>query len=324
MTAPTAGVQRPAGAVTPGSSDAPGHRPRRGRRTGLAKLAFALPALGFLLVFFVYPLALLVDTSLREVSLGSAADGDNPLVGTENFRTILADQAFREAVPRTAAFLVGSVLLQLLLGLAVALVLNERFRGVAVPRLLVYFVWLLPPVVSGAIWKFALDGTEQGAVNGALLALGLIDAPVLFLTRPLLAMVVITFVTAWAGVPFVAIVLMAALRDVEVELYEAARVDGCGPWQRFRSVTLPAVMPTIGILATLLLIYSFKAFDYIFVLTLGGPGTSTSTVPFLAYLFSFAQFDFGLGSAIGVISVVTALLFAVPYLLQARKEQRHG
>jgi multiple sugar transport system permease protein len=317
MTASVVGT-RPAPA---GSPTAP-RRWRRRRATSSRRLLFALPALVFLAVFFVYPLALLVDTSVRQVSLGTAAGGDNPSVGLDNFRTVLADEGFRAAVPRTVVFLIGSVLLQLLVGLAVGLVLNERFRGAALPRLLVFFVWLLPPVVSGAIWKFALDGTQQGAVNDALLGLGLIDSPILFLTDPTVAMAAITFVTAWAGVPFVAIVLMAALKDVSQELYEAARVDGAGAWQRFRSVTLPAIAPSLGILATLLLIYSFKAFDYIFVLTLGGPGTSTATVPFLAYLFSFAQFDFGLGSAVGVVSVVAALFFAIPYLLQARREQR--
>ncbi|MEV0001516.1 sugar ABC transporter permease [Micromonospora sp. NPDC050980] len=310
------------GSLAAGDARRVAGRPAARRRGPSGRLLFALPAFAFLIVFFVYPLGLLFDTSVREVSLGSAATPGNPLVGAENYRTVLAETAFREAVPRTLIFLIGSVALQLVLGLCVALVLNERFRGVAIPRFLIYFVWLLPPVVSGAVWKYALDGTEQGAVNDALLALGVVDSPVLFLTRPAVALAAITLVTAWAGVPFVAIVLTAALKDVPGELYEAARVDGCGSWHRFRWVTLPSVTPTLSILGTLLLIYSFKAFDYIFVLTQGGPGTSTSTVPYLAYLYSFAQFDFGLGSAIGVVSVVTALVFAVPYLLQVRKEEQ--
>jgi multiple sugar transport system permease protein len=219
-------------------------------------------------------------------------------------------------------FLVGTVAVQLVVGIALAVALVQRFRGLSVPRFIVYFVWLLPPVVSGAIWKFALDGTEQGAINGALVALGLVDSPILFLTTPWIAMVVIGFVNAWAGIPFVAIIMTAALKDVPEELYEAGKVDGASPRQRFLHITLPSVAPTIAILSALLIIYSFKAFDYIFVLTQGGPGTSTATVPFLAYLVSFTQFDFGVGSAIGTVSMVFAILCASPYIISTWKERR--
>jgi ABC-type sugar transport system permease subunit len=265
---------------------------------------------------------LLVDTSLREVSLGTAARPDNPFVGLENYRTLAADPDFRGAVPRTIAFLVSTVAVQLVVGIALAQVLAQKMRGLAFPRFVVYFVWLLPPVVSGAVWKFALDGSEQGAVNTALIALGVIDDPILFLTEPLVAMTVIAFVNAWAGIPFVAIVMTAALKDVPEDLYEAARMDGASASRRFGHITLPSVAPTIGILSALLIIYSFKAFDYIFVLTQGGPGTSTATVPFLAYLVSFVQFDFGVGSAIGLLSVLFALLCASPYIVNTWKEGR--
>jgi multiple sugar transport system permease protein len=287
-----------------------------------ARFIWAAPAMIFLLIFFLYPMWLLVDTSLREVSLGTAARPDNPFVGLENYRTLAADPDFRGAVPRTIAFLVSTVAVQLVVGIALAQVLAQKMRGLAFPRFVVYFVWLLPPVVSGAVWKFALDGSEQGAVNTALIALGVIDDPILFLTEPLVAMTVIAFVNAWAGIPFVAIVMTAALKDVPEDLYEAARMDGASASRRFGHITLPSVAPTIGILSALLIIYSFKAFDYIFVLTQGGPGTSTATVPFLAYLVSFVQFDFGVGSAIGLLSVLFALLCASPYIVNTWKEGR--
>lgn len=298
----------------------PGVRPRD--RRDLSRLVWAAPAVLFLVVFFVYPLWLLVDTSLRQVSLGTAALPDNPFVGLENYRSLADDEDFRDAVPRTVLFLVATVSAQLVVGVALAQVLNQRMRGLALPRFIVYFVWLLPPVVSGAVWKFALDGSEQGAINTALLAMGVVDDPVLFLTSPTLTMVVIAFVNAWAGIPFVAIVMTAALKDVPEELYEAACVDGASPLRRFWHVTLPSVLGTLGILSALLIIYSFKAFDFIFVLSQGGPGTATSTVPFLAYLVSFVQFDFGVGSAIGMLSVLFALFCATPYIVSTWKERR--
>jgi multiple sugar transport system permease protein len=308
-TAPTTGRRRTRGAALTSP-----------RESGI-RMLWAAPALGFLAVFFLYPLWLLIDTSLREVSLGTAGQSGNPWVGTANYQAVLADPEFQAAVPRTLAFLVVTVVLQLVGGLCVALVLHQRFRWLTIPRFLVYFVWLLPPVVSGAIWKFALDGSSQGAVNALLTGTGLVDDPVLFLTQPTLALAVIAFVTAWAGIPFVAIVLTAALKDVPEDLYEAAKVDGASPLRRFRSVALPSMGPTIGILSALLIIYSFKSFDYIFMLTQGGPGTSTSTVPYLAYLVSFTQFDFGLGSTVGVIAVVFAILCALPYIVRTFKER---
>ncbi len=305
----------------PGPATPARARPRRGRRD-LGRLVWAAPAVVFLLVFFVYPLWLLVDTSLHQVSMGTVASSANPFVGLDNYRALADDEDFRAAVPRTVWFLAGTVVVQLVVGVALAQVLNQRMRGLSVPRFLVYFVWLLPPVVSGAVWKFALDGSEQGAVNTALLALGAVDEPILFLTSPTLTMVVIAFVTAWAGIPFVAIVTTAALKDVPEDLYEAARVDGAGPVGRFRHITLPSIAPTLGVLSALLIIYSFKAFDYIFVLSQGGPGTSTATVPFLSYLVSFTQFDFGVGSAIGVLSIAFSLLCAVPFIVSTWKERR--
>jgi multiple sugar transport system permease protein len=299
-----------------------GRGPTWAREALGSHLIWAVPALVFLGVFFLYPLWLLIDTSLREVSLGTAASPDNEFVGLENYRTIAEDPDFRGAVPRTLVFLAGTVAVQLVIGIALAVALLQRFPWLSVPRFIVYFVWLLPPVVSGAIWKFALDGTEQGAINGALVRLGLVDDPILFLTTPWLAMTVIGFVNAWAGIPFVAIIMTAALKDVSEELYEAGKVDGASPSQRFRHITLPSVGPTIAILSALLIIYSFKAFDYIFVLTQGGPGTSTATVPFLAYLVSFTQFDFGVGSAIGTIAMLFAIACASPYIVSTWKERR--
>lgn len=296
-------------------------RPQTGRRE-LRRLLYALPAFAFLLLFFVYPLYLMVDLSLHEVSIGTVAVGDNPGVGLDNYRTVLDDDAFRAAVPRTLLFLVATVVGQLVLGLGVALLLLERFPGLRIARSLVFFVWLLPPVVSGAIWRFMLNGTDNGVFNWVLDALGRTGEPVSFLTDNPLAMGAVTLVNTWAGIPFVSIVMLAALQGVPTELYEAARVDGATPLKRFTSVTLPTIAPMLAILTVLLTIYAFKTFDYILVLTRGGPGTDTSTVPFLAYLTSFSEYDFGVGAAIGVLAVLASLVLSVPYLLQVRREDR--
>lgn len=295
-------------------------RRRRGPALG-RRLGFAAPALAFLGLFFLYPLFLMARMSLQEVSLGTAARSDNPFVGLANYREVLTDADFLAAVPRTAIFVVVTVALQLVLGLALAVLLNSRVRGMRIGRSLVFFIWLLPPAVSGAIWKFLFTGTEQGPVNFVLDRLGLIDEPIVFLIRPAIALVIIILVNAWAYMPFVAIVFMAALQSVPEDVYEAAKVDGASPARRFRAITLPFLAPTIAIVTLLQLIYSFKQFDFVYVLTQGGPGTATSTVPYLAYVTSFAKYNFGEGSAIGVVAVVAALLLALPYVLRASKQE---
>jgi len=296
----------------------------RARRRDLGALAYALPAVAFLVLFFLYPLYLMVDLSLHEVSIGTVARPDNDFVGLANYQAVFADPDFRPAAVRTAAFVAGTVALQLLLGLGLAVTLNARMRGVNVGRTLLFFVWLLPPTVSGVVWRLLLDGTQRGVGNHVLTRLGILDEPFSFLTAGPATMVAITLINTWAFVPFATIVLMAALQNVPETVYEAAKVDGAGPGRRFVSITLPFIAPTLAIITILLTIYSFKTFDFIYVLTLGGPGTSTSTVPFLAYLRSFVSFDFGQGSAIAVLAVVAALALSIPYLVRTQREEHYS
>lgn len=316
-----AGGTAPVGA-TPEARDRPAAR--RALRRDLGKLAFAMPAVAFLVAFFLYPLYLMADLSLHEVSIGTVARSDNDFVGLENFSTVIADPAFAPAVVRTVGFVVGTVLLQLMVGLGLAVVLNARMRGVPIARTLIFFIWLLPPTVSGVVWRLLLDGTGRGVANHLLMRFGILDAPFSFLTAGTATMVAITLINTWAFAPFATIVFMSALQNVPEDVYEAAKVDGASPGRRFRSITLPFIAPTLAIVTVLLTIYSFKTFDFIYVLTVGGPGTSTSTVPFLAYLVSFVSFDFGQGSALAVLAVVAALLLSIPYLVRTRREEHYS
>jgi multiple sugar transport system permease protein len=295
--------------------------PRGARRRQLTRLLYAVPSFGFLALFFAYPLYLMVRMALHEVSIGTVNAPDNDWVGLANFADLFADSAFRSAVPRTLVFVVATVALQLAGGLLLALLFNARLRGVSIGRFFVFFIWLLPPVVTGAIWKTLLDGSEDGVFNHLLLSLGLVDEPIVFLVESNVALGAIVVVNAWAGIPFACIVLMAALQNLPQDVFEAARVDGASAFRRFRSLTVPLLAPTLWILGVLLVIYAFKTFDFIYVLTNGGPGTSTATIPFLAYVTSFAEYDFGHGAAIAVLTVVASILLSSPYVLRATREQ---
>lgn len=285
------------------------------------QLLWTAPAFAYLLVFFGYPIIVLLDTSFREVSLGTAVRGDRPWVGLDNFREVLSSSEFAAAWPRTAIFVVTVVVFELILGVVLALALQERLPGVSLARSLVFFVWLLPPVVSGTVWRYILGGTKEGLLNHVLLGTGIVDSPVVFLADPTIALIIVTGLTLWAGIPFVTLICLAAIQAVSQDLHEAAQIDGAGPFRRFTVVTLPAIAPTLWMLAILQAVFVFKTFDVILIMTGGGPGTSTATLPYLAYVNAFANNDFGVSGAYGVLGMGVAVAIAVPYLLLLRRRE---
>lgn len=285
------------------------------------RLWFAAPAMIYLLVFFGYPMLVLADMSFRKVSLGTAVKGEQPWVGIENYQAVLTGEDFLAAVPRTVIFVVVVVVAILVLGLVLALTLKEQLAGVRIGRFLIFFAWLFPPVVTGAVWRYILNGTEDGLANYVLLNLNLIQEPIGFLVNPTVSMGVLAFLTVWTGLPFVTLVLISSLQGVSQELYEAALLDGASPPQRFWAVTRPAIWPAFAMLAILEAIYVYKVFDLILIMTGGGPGTSTATVPFLAYMSAYGENDFGQAAAYGVIGVAVGVAIALPYLLRVRRSE---
>jgi multiple sugar transport system permease protein len=181
------------------------------------------------------------------------------------------------------------------------------------------FVWALPPVVNGSVWKFLLG--DAGLVNVVLLGAGLRDTPVPFLYDQYWALLAVAFVNSWAVVPFNALVFRAALMNIPPETFEAAALDGADRWQEIRHIMLAAVRPTTLVLLVLTIVYAFRSFDFIYVMTYGGPGTATNTLPFLGYLQAFVRFDFGLGSATSVVTVLFVLVLAAVYARSIRREE---
>lgn len=297
-----------------------GRTPRR-RGPKNRHLLWAVPAFVYLVIFFGYPILVLIDTSLRRVSLGTSVSGDRPWVGLDNYSKVLSSQEFADAWPRTIVFILTVVIVELILGLLLALALQERIPGVRITRTLIFFAWLLPPVVSGTVWRYILGGTETGLVNHVLINLGLTERPIVFLADPWFALMIVIALTIWAGVPFVTLIFMASLQGVPQDLYEAARLDGAGPWRRMLSVTLPSIAGMIWMLAILQAVYVFKTFDLILIMTGGGPGTSSSTLPYLAYVAAFGRNDFGVSGAYGIIGIGVAVAIAVPYILTLRKRE---
>lgn len=307
-------VSSPAGAA----ADLHTERRRRSRRrvtSARSRLVFAMPAALALLALSIYPLVQLVRMSLSEVTAGTV-NRAWPSTGVENFRRLLAEPTLSEVIGNTLLFVVVVTVLGVVLGLGAALALRTRTIGSSALLALMVFVWALPPVVNGSIWRFLLS--DRGLVNEVLRDVGLTEAGLPFLFNDSYALLSVAIVNAWAVVPFNALVFRSALLSVPDEVLEAAAVDGANRWQEIRHILVPQARATAVVLAILTVVYAFRSFDFIYVMTSGGPGTATTTLPYLAFVQSFIRYDYGLGAATAVVSLAVVLVIGLLYARDAR------
>lgn len=300
-------------------------RPQRSarRRNGnrRRKLAFALPAGVFLLIFSFFPLAQLARMSVSDVS---ARTLNQPweFVGFDNFVGSATQGSLFPAFGNTVVFVLIVTGIGLIGGLGAAILLSTSTWLSAFVLGLMVFIWALPPVVNGSVWKFLLG--DAGLINSLIVGAGLSADAVPFLYDERFALLSVAIVNSWAVIPFNALVFRAAILGIPGETFEAARIDGANRWQEIWHMIIPAVRPTTLVLAVLTIVYAFRSFDFIFVMTYGGPGVATNTLPFLSYLQAFVRFDFGMGAATAVISVLLVLVLAVIYARSVRSEEAHS
>lgn len=288
-----------------------------GRFLREAPILFVAPAVVLLVAFALYPLIVLLRMSVSDVGPTNIV-GVWHLVGLDNYLAVLSDVGTWLAALRTLA--VAGVLLvsNLVLGFLAASVLSVRGRLTSFVLGLIVFVWALPPIVSGSVWKFLLD--DGGAVNTVL---GLAGIPeVHWFSAPNLALWSVAAVIAWAALPFSTLIIRGGLLAVPQELLEAAALDGAGYWRTRFAIVLPELRPTMWILSILTILYAFKTFDFFYVITQGGPGTSTNTLPVASYYTAFSNFDMSTGATIAVVSMLFVAIFAVPYVRGIRREGR--
>ncbi|MGI8417273.1 MAG: carbohydrate ABC transporter permease [Nakamurella sp.] len=276
---------------------------------------FVLPAVILLLAFAVYPLIVLVRMSLSDVGPSNII-GIWHFVGIDNFRAVLGDAEIWHSILRTLGVSLVLLVSNLVLGFLAASILSTRGKVTNIVLAIMVFVWALPPLVSGSMWKFLLD--DSGAINSLLGTIGL--GPVSWLSSPNLALWTVGAVTAWASLPFSALILRGGLLAIPRDLMEAAAIDGAGYWRTQFRIVLPLLRPTMWILSILTVIYAFKSFDFFYVLTQGGPGTATNTLPVQSYYAAFSNFDMSTGATIAVVSMLIVAIFAVPYVRSIRKE----
>ncbi|MEX4006542.1 carbohydrate ABC transporter permease [Neoaquamicrobium sediminum] len=272
-------------------------------------LAFVLvaPALLFLAATLGWPLVQAVQLSLQDVRVIGAPGA---FVGLDNYSRVLSNPSFWNAAWLSVVWVVANAVLQTVLALAVALVLNEKFPGVRVARTWVILTWIVPTVVVVVIWRW-LFSTSGGMINPLLIQAGIVERPVGFFATPWTAMATLVFINSWRWFPFIALMMLAGLTRIPDDLYEAARIDGANAWQRFKRITWPLLAPTLGVLAVIGTLLSFNVFDIIWLLTSGGPAGGSRTLPVLIYETAFKGYRLSEAATVSVLATLLLMAFAV-------------
>jgi ABC-type sugar transport system permease subunit len=274
-------------------------------------LLFIVPFVLTGLLFIVYPVIEAVRMAF--FSYNPLRPDATRYVGFANFEFILSDPLFWDAFLQGTVWTLLSILLQTVLGVGIALLLNRALPGMAVFRGLLLFPYIVPTVVIALIWRWIFN-PEIGVVNYALLATGLVRAPIYWLSTPDMVMASTILLNVWKYTPFVVICVLARLQSVPLELYDAAKVDGAGPVRRFVDVTLPQLREVLIVVVVFRTIWTFNKFEEIYLLTKGGPGTSTFNLAVYSFEQSMASLKLGVGAATGVVMILVLFMGSVVYL----------
>ena len=286
-------------------------------RTALTPYAFLLPALAITAAVVVFPVLQTVWLSLHDYVIYRPQDSS--FVGLRNFAALLSDEVFWISLGNSALWITLVVGGQFLLGFAAALVLNQSFAWRGLARALVIVPWALPSVIIGLMWTWMYD-FNVGVVNDILLRAGMIDAPLAWLARPDTALGAVILALVWQGFPFFAITILAGLQTIPTDRYEAAEIDGASRVQRLRYVTLPGLADVIATALLLRIIWVANSLDVILVMTGGGPGYATHTLPLYAFLKAYSGMEFGQGSALALVLTAILLVVVAAYVRRAARE----
>jgi multiple sugar transport system permease protein len=318
------GVTRRASAVTWPPENGSRRRAGLRRRERLAQWAFLAPAALYLVAFFGYPIIKNVVMGFQNYTTASLYTGHAPFAGLANYRAIFHSGLFGKLLLNTVLFAVVSMVGQFVIGLALALFFGNKFPLNGVIRALLLLPWLLPLVASGTVWRWML-GQDSGAVNKILEAGHLAPAAgVPWLSNVHAALIAVTIVNIWVGIPFNLVILYGGLQEIPTELFEASAIDGAGKVNKFRFITWPLLRPVVTVVVVLGFIYTVKVIDIILVVTGGGPAYASQTLAVESYQLSFKTFLFGQGAAMGNLLIATSMIFAVVYLRFTRHAIQEG
>jgi multiple sugar transport system permease protein len=271
-----------------------------------------LPSLLILAAVIIWPTLSGIDLSFRQMRLNRPALGTG-YVGLRHYAQMFADPVFWLALTNTFIWVAATTVLELGMGLVAALALDLELPGFRAIIVIVLLPWFLPLVVAGNIWALMLD-SRLGVINAALIGLGILQQGKAWFADPAWAMPAAILVEAWHGFPFFALLLLAALKGIPTELYEAASVDGAAAWRRFLHIQLPGLRMVIVATVVLRVISLVNAPDLLLILTGGGPGRATEVLSLYAFQKAFQEFDYGYAGALSVAVFVLLAVFSFLYV----------
>ena len=291
-----------------------GHRlERRYARLGVFLIA---PTIVVFSLVIVYPLLAAIYLSFFSVYTPTL---EGEFTGADNYIRLLTDSAFWNSLITTLIWTVGTLSLQIVFGVGMALLLHQNLWFRSLARSLVLFPYFVSTVVAVLVWRWLFNDL-YGAINHGLMQLGIMDTPLDWLGTMPNAMIGIILVGAWKYFPFVVIAVLARLQTIPEHLYEAAKIDGAGPIARFFDVTLPQLRSVLVVIILLRAIWDFKEFDLIYLLTGGGPVTSTQTLSLLVYQEAFALNEMGQAAAYSIGMMLVMLVFMLVYIRRTARE----
>ncbi|WP_424004389.1 carbohydrate ABC transporter permease [Haloarcula salina] len=270
-----------------------------------------LPVMSLVGVFILYPIAQAIYSSFFDKDLLSPAEAE--FVGLANYAEIWTSETIHQVLWNTFVWVAVGSIAAIVLGFLMGWLLYEKLPFTSVASAIVLIPWVLPRVVGASIWQFMFGGS-QGIINELLVQLGVIDEYIVMLGSTELSLWPPIVGMIWRLAPLFALLTLTSLQGIDEHLYEAARMDGATPWEQFRYITLPMMRYNLAIGFLLMLIYNIRNFSMVWVMTKGGPGVSSSTLPVMIYRTAFVDFNVGLASALSMLLFVVLLVFSYYYI----------
>lgn len=280
-------------------------------------LLLIMPAMLAILGVVLVPMLNSLWLSFQQHDL--ARPQEDAFIWFRNYADLLKDPRYLNSLQATLKFSLFSVFIELILGVAIALILNQNFRGRGFVRGLMILPWAMPSIVNAAMWKWIYNA-DYGALNALLSQLHIIDQYQVWLAEPTTAMSLIILANVWKETPFTVILILAALQTIPDDLYEASHVDGATEWQSFWGITLPLIMPVLMIAGLLQFIWGFQTFELIYIVTGGGPFSSTEMTNLRVYATTFRSLRFGYGAAMAYLTSLIIFIPAVAYIRSAYRK----
>lgn len=281
---------------------------------------FVLPATIFMLVLIGYPIIYNIIMSFQDVNVMTIKSGVKEFIGLSNYRELFAEGIIQIAMKNTTLFTIGCLIIQFVIGFALAILFNKKFKTAQPIRGLLLIIWMMPMTVTALLFKFMLS-PSNGIINDILVYLGIIREPIGWLINEKTALWGLIITNAWVGIPFNMILLTTGLSNIPNDVYESASIDGASKLEKFWHITLPLLKPAIMSVLILGFIYTFKVFDLVFVMTNGGPVNATEVLSMYAYKLSFKTYEFSKGAAVANILFACLMVVSVFYLKLIKEDE---